>query len=185
MWEAPRCSVKNVRVEITGQVIEIQGRAKAASEDPAPGASAGWWKVVSLKTLWPGPLGTYAKFLNRLGEITSRLYFGDLVWGITLFKVGWKCFNHCIWGDSLKESGCKAYSHYHSNGSIGRGDMAAGGGPGSGMCGGRGRGSSGLGPQSVWGPEKTWINNACYWGSWAPRESSKWGGKVRVKELYF
>lgn len=168
-----------------GRSLRYKGGAKAALEDPAPGASAWWWKVVSLKTLWPGPLGTYAKFLNGVGEITSRLYFGDLVWEITLFKVGRKCFNHCMWGDSLKESGCKAYGHHHSNGSIGRGDKTAGGGPGSRMCGGRGRGSPGLGPQSVSGPEKTWIGNGYNWGSWAPGESSKWGGKVRVKELDF
>ena len=104
--------------------------AKAASKNAAPGANVWWWKVVSFKTLWPGPLGTYAKFLNEVVEITSRLYFGDLIWGITLFKVGWKCFNHCIWDDSLKESSCKACCHYHSNGSPGRGDTAAQGGPG-------------------------------------------------------
>lgn len=90
-----------------GRSLRYKRGAKAALEDPAPGASAWWWKVVSLKTLWPGPLGTYAKFLNGVGEITSRLYFGDLVWEITLFKVGRKCFNHCMWGTASRRVAAK------------------------------------------------------------------------------
>lgn len=137
--KSPKHAIRRLQVGITGQIVRCKGGSRGCLWWPTSRCSCLVLKDGVLQDPLTWSLGTYAKFPDGMAEIISRLHFGGLVWEIMLFKVGWKCFNHCLWGDGLKEGGYKAYSHFHSNGSIGRGESAAEGGPGRGVCGGAGR----------------------------------------------
>ena len=126
----------------------------------------------------PCPLGAYAKFPNGVVEITSRLHVGSLVWDITLFKVGWQCFNLFV-SDYLKDSGCKAWSHCHSNSGLGTREAVAGGGPGSGGCGQGKEGSWYCWSHRQCQDQEMGVNNTHNWGRWAPRESWNEEGRSR------
>ena len=57
------------------QVAEIQGRISGLSQMTCLQKQT----FGVLKTIWPCPLGDYAKFPNGVVEITSRLHVGSLV----------------------------------------------------------------------------------------------------------